>query len=413
MSLQKRLRLYGKEASKIEIAKEVSKLLLGDTRLLKDPQSVSEVTRTLGFSSRTTTYKYVVIAQQNGFLALDKEGKPILPKKTQLQEFKQFSENHPILQDPLVDVWYQKQLKKKNLQGLAIAKTMLNNLESLFNTVRCNPEDLIQSKEIAEKYRDAFLIAYKQEKDWRKTKKLIHGSIEGVTLRINYAIASFCAVHGISWERGTSEMSRKIVGHGLYADTRLTEIEFDKAEKWLIEKYGIDSDPYRWFWIGVESCSRFKALYEMKLDFEIIEKNNKTTFLMQVYESKTKDTSNRGKWLKYIKRSNTQKAIQALKKRGGKRIFESTLPKHKFRIWMQDCMKELFTFLEKPEDSLFFTKPAHVLRHLGAHYRLAKGNYTNHVLVAEVGGWMTVDELIKSYGKFPPEKIIDELDKLE
>ncbi len=46
------------------------------------------------------------------------------------------------------------------------------------------------------------------------------------------------------------------------------------------------------------------------------------------------------------------------------------------------------------------------LRHLGAHYWLAKTNY-NYGIIAEIGGWHTIDELKKSYGQIPPEKILE------
>ena len=48
----------------------------------------------------------------------------------------------------------------------------------------------------------------------------------------------------------------------------------------------------------------------------------------------------------------------------------------------------------------------HALRHLGAHYWLSKTNY-NYGIIAEVGGWHTIDELKKSYGQIPPEKILE------
>jgi len=47
-----------------------------------------------------------------------------------------------------------------------------------------------------------------------------------------------------------------------------------------------------------------------------------------------------------------------------------------------------------------------VLRHIGAHYWLSKTNY-NYGIISEVGGWNTIDELKKSYGQIPPEKILE------
>jgi hypothetical protein len=43
---------------------------------------------------------------------------------------------------------------------------------------------------------------------------------------------------------------------------------------------------------------------------------------------------------------------------------------------------------------------------LGAHYWLTKKNY-NYELVTVIGGWNTIDELRKSYGELPPEKVLE------
>jgi len=57
----------------------------------------------------------------------------------------------------------------------------------------------------------------------------------------------------------------------------------------------------------------------------------------------------------------------------------------------------------------FLQHATHVLRHIGAHYWLSKTNY-NYGIISEVGGWNTIDELKKSYGQIPPEKILELLE---
>ena len=57
--------------------------------------------------------------------------------------------------------------------------------------------------------------------------------------------------------------------------------------------------------------------------------------------------------------------------------------------------------LTRPATSLFPHE-----RHLGAHYWLAKTDY-NYGIIAEVGGWHTIDELKKSYGQIPPEIFLE------
>lgn len=67
-------------------------------------------------------------------------------------------------------------------------------------------------------------------------------------------------------------------------------------------------------------------------------------------------------------------------------------------------MREIYAFLGKTE--YFDSHPTHALRHIGEHYWLAKNDY-NYGLVAMVGGWNTIDELRKSYGEMPPEKVLE------
>jgi len=402
---------------KIKKAKQVASKLLGDKSKGIEPQNISQVTKSMGFKSTKSTYFYRDLAVENGFLQLDKDGKPVIGIKSQLGAFKEFSKNHILLEDELVSYWYKKQLNKKGGKGITISKDMLSMLERFFNTLRITPEMLIieKSNRVVEDYRDEFLQHYRDGTDKRKDIGMKRGNIATLNLRINYTLASFCAVNGISWARGDPAMSRKIVGHGQYAKERLSDEEFVKSEEFLLEKFGLDSDEYRWFWVGIETCSRFGALESMKLQFDsLIGKNGRETLIMQAYESKTKE-KNGGMWEKYIKRSQTIESLKLLKARGGTRIFENVekLSKIKFKHKMQDGMKAIFSHIGKDPDSYYFKKPTHILRHLGAQRLLAKGNFTNHVLVAKVGGWHTVDELINSYGDMPPDIVNQELDKYD
>ncbi len=411
------IRRADSDKEKDSLAKKVASYRLGDVAHGVEPLSITDTMRVMGFKSTKSVYLYQNRAVELGLLDLDQDDNPILPKKTMLGEFQTFSKIHTLLQDERIGYWYKKQLMKKGGDGIKIAKDMLNLLERFFNTLRITPEMLIiqKSNKVIEDYRDQFLEAYKNGTDMRLSNARDRGSIKGMNLRINYALVSFVSNYGISWARGDPAMSRKIVGHGKYADIRLTKEEFVKADNYLKDTFGLDSDPFRWFWTGVETCGRYGALESMKLQFtEMQNKRGGLTLIMKAYEAKTKE-KNDGIWTKWIKRQDNIESLKLLKARGGTRIYENKegLSKAKFRIKMQDAMKSLFTHLGKDPDSYYFQKPAHVLRHIGAHYWLSKGNYTNHVLVAMIGGWHTVDELIKSYGTVPPEKVDEELDKYD
>lgn len=104
------------------------------------------------------------------------------------------------------------------------------------------------------------------------------------------AIRDFCGYYNIIWKRGVGGvMSQAVPNHGMYADIRLNDQELKDADRYIREKWGLDSDVYRWFWVGIESCSRLEALYAMKLDYaKHVGRNGKTTFIMTAYESKTR-----------------------------------------------------------------------------------------------------------------------------
>jgi len=219
-------------------------------------------------------------------------------------------------------------------------------------------------------------------------------------------IRDFCSFYDITWKKGTTGiMSQKVPGHGKYADIRFTDEEFDAADKYIKEQWGLDSDIYRWFWIGVETCARLNALYNMSNQYtKHHTPSGKTIYVMTAYETKTQHIRG-GKWTKYITRKDTQKSIDLLKSRGNDKIYESSLPKHKFQSEMNEKLIQIYSYLGKTS-KYYSLHATHVLRHLGAHYWLSKTNY-NYGIISEVGGWNTIDELKKSYGQIPPEKILE------
>lgn len=229
--------------------------------------------------------------------------------------------------------------------------------------------------------------------------------IKNVLYARSQAIRDFCGFHGLTWRRGTGGvMSQAVPNHGLYADIRLTGEELEEADRYVISRWGLDSDIYRWFWIGIESCSRFAALYTMKLDYtKHTSKTGRTTYIMTAFEPKTKHIK-RGKWIKYITRASTQKSIDIIKARGVNRIFESKIAEDKFQRQTNDNLREIYRHLGK--SGYFEEHPTHALRHIGAHYWLSKKDY-NYGRVAMIGGWNTIDELRKSYGEIPPEKVLE------
>jgi Mn-dependent DtxR family transcriptional regulator len=399
------MRLYGNRVIEEEMAKEVSRLLLGDPNTRQEPLSVSEAARALGYS-RNTVYRYVKKAvEKYHLLGYDNNGRIVLPENTKL-EFQRFDKKHEIMHDHLVAEWKQDLLTRKGGEPLASWKTRIRALESVCNSCKVTPRELLISQRQTEKILKNYAQIYIEgnvDIDPRGRKR--SHDIKNVIYKKAQAVRDFCGFYGMMWKRGTGGvMSQKVPNHGKYADIRLTDAELEQADRFIKEKWGLDSDIYRWFWVGIESCSRFEALYAMNLDYtKHIGKTGKTTYIMTAYESKTKHIRG-GKWIKYITRADTQKSIDLLKARNGTRIYEVRIYKLTFRKQMSQSLVEIYRQIGKK--NYFEDRPTHTLRHVGAHYWLARKNY-NYGLVALIGGWHTIDELRKSYGEMPPEKVLE------
>lgn len=79
-----------------------------------------------------------------------------------------------------------------------------------------------------------------------------------------------------------------------------------------------------------------------------------------------------------------------------------------------DILLEISNLLYAKGYRPFPLKPVEIAKTLGLSRKtvynyitkLSKTNY-NYGIIAEVGGWHTIDEIKKSYGQIPPEKILE------
>lgn len=403
---KRKLRLYGKRATPEQITQEILKLLHGNKVNGIEPLSVKDTAKILGLS-KDTIYEYAKKAVKAGLLKLGNTGYLCIPtNQTSKASFRLFTRRHQILDIPLVAEWKQDLLTRKQGTPISTWQARIRHLESVCNTCNIKPKYLLVSQRQTEKVLKNYAQLYLEGRAVRDSRGMkAPADIKNVVYHKAQAIRDFCGFHGITWRRGTTGiMSQSVPNHGKYADVKLTDAELDEADRFIKERWGIDSDVYRWFWIGIESCARFNALYLMKLEYtKHTSRKGKTTYIMTAYESKTRHIKG-GKWVKYIRRSDTQKSIDLLKARGCTRIYESKLYQLKFRQQMRDHLNEIYRHLGKID--YFEGHTTHVLRHIGAHYWLAKMNYSYGV-VAMIGGWNTIDELRKSYGEIPPEKVLE------
>jgi hypothetical protein len=399
-----RIRLKKKRSTEDQIINEIHSLLYG-TGSRPYPLTVTETAKVLGVS-RDTIYRYVKLMNGEKKILKTKD-RLVLPELPEDSRFKQFNKAHPITGDPLVTEWIDDLLTRKGGSPLKNWSRRICCLETVCNTCRIEPQDLIVSHRRTEKIMRTFAKFYTSGNSAQsKCGPKPTGLNSGVYTRVQ-AVRDFCMFYNLFWHKGvTGIMSQKVLGHGKYGDIRLTEDELYRADIFIKEKWGLDSDIYRWFWVGVESCARFEALYNMPLEYtkSVSAKSGKTTYIMSVIETKT-DQIRGGKWSKYISRKDTQASLDLLKSRNGARIHENDIPKYKFTENISSSLREIYKHLGK-HSSYFQGHPTHALRHIGAHYWLSKTDY-NYGLIAEIGGWNTMDELKKSYGQIPPEKILE------
>ena len=400
-----RLRLYGKKATTDDILNEIHKLLFGNGDK-PYPLLPVEVAKTIGLS-RGSVYQYIKKLCQRGEMAKLPSGRFSLPKVDE-REFRRFNKHHEITSDPLVSEWLDDLLTRRRGLPIKSWKIRLCSVEVVCNTCKVSPSDMIISTKQTEKIMREFAMHF-QNGDVVRSKMGGRSTGMNSTIYVKVqGVRDFCAFYDITWRKGVRGiMSQKISNHGKYPDIRFTDEEFAAADRFIKERWGLDSDVFRWFWIGVESCARFNALYHMKNDWTKIKRKSGDVFLMTVIESKTEDIRG-GKWTKYITRPDTQKSLELLKERNCDRIFESKLAETPFKTKITQNISEIYAHLGKNEP-YFHHHPSHALRHLGAHYWLAKTDY-NYGIIAEVGGWHTIDELKKSYGQIPPEKILEIID---
>ncbi len=398
------IRLQKKRSTEEQIINEIHSLLYG-TGSRPYPLTVTETAKVLGVS-RDTIYRYIKKMKDESKILKTKD-RLVLPKLSDDAKFRQFNKIHPITGDPLVTEWLDDLLTRKGGSPLKNWNRGICCLETVCNTCKIEPQDLIVSHRRTEKIMRTFAKFYTSGNTIQsKRGPKPTGLNTGIYMRVQ-AIRDFCMFYNLFWQKGvTGIMSQKVLGHGKYSDIRLTNDELQKADIFIKETWGLDSDIYRWFWVGIESCARFDALYNMPLEYtkSISKKSGKITYIMTVIETKTEHIRG-GKWSKYISRKNTQKSLNLLKKREGQRIHENNIPKYKFIENISLHLREIYKHLGK-QASYFQYHPTHALHHIGAHYWLSKTDY-NYGLIAEIGGWNTMDELKKSYGQIPPEKILE------
>jgi len=400
------------EDEKIKLANSVARYLLGDPAKKIEPLPITQIMNILGFKTRKSVYEYKELAIKLNLLDVDDTGKAILPKITPLGKFKKFTKTNELRNDQIMQDWYLKQTGRKTKKAVV----NLNNLTNLFNTLGITPAQFIHDGKLDKgnivKYREKMLQHFREGTNLKILNRA-NGKEDSFRLGLNYAINSLCVEHGITWARGDPDMDRKVVGHGLYSHERFTNEQFLIADKYMKKEWGLDSDIFRVFWVGVQSCSRKQALLSMPLEFVVDKPNLIVTKCCEMKTIKPHPED----WDNFIKTKDSIESLRILKKRKSLRIWD-TNPTQTIKTRddnLAKWLKEIYTEVGKtPENNpYFFKKPFHSTRHMGAHYLLSFSNYTAHSFCAMLGHWMSGVELEKSYGSIPPDMIDKELSKYD
>lgn len=397
--------MYGKPCTRDQLRKHIVELKTGNPEKGVEPESVTSIAKRLGIS-RETVYQYLKEAKSKQEVTTDSNGKIEVNQHLQAQkDFKAFSSSHPITEDEVVKTWISASKTMGHTgNGVKSMKAHIQGLQKACNFLKISPIQFTIDFETSEKYAQAYYDALESGEIPRKQIRKKSSAL-GAFYQVRQAIRHFMQYNkrnSIAIPRGYKGILKgKIIGHGNYADVDASDREHDEVEKYIIERYGLDSDIYRIYFVGLESCARKEALLNMELEWtEDTGDDNNTTFFMVARESKTEHIGE-GKLDKFIQRPNTQESLRLAKRRGQKHLWDSDkYSRTKIYELLSEQLRDIYKMLGKT-NHYFYEEPFHTLRHLGAHYHLRKTDY-NYGFVAVLGGWTVIDELKNSYGKMPP-----------
>lgn len=424
----KRRTLYGRPASDEDIAREVARLYLGNSAKHQEAQNPTQIAKTLGYKQPKSVYNYMNLAADLGLLKkitiTNKKGQTKTryekPEVTAITQFERM-DSDKFANQPLVKEWVENMLTKKNGKPIKTWRTRFMALKNFCNTFKLKPEQLIIDKKIFLQILTSCKIEWDKGISYDAEHKYqITSNTESSFHFMKMACRDFVQFHGIALPKNIGGIaSGKVINHGKYADIRLSLDEIEAGEKFIEEKYGIDSDVMRLFSVGVCTGARAGALYGMNCEWseipspmkpEVIEKLKLSdkVFVMKAYETKTET-----KWTKYIIRPRAQQSLVLHKEKNQFQKIISHKDTLDYVKSLADQLREVWKFLGKEfvHDGYFMRKPFHTLRHIAPQWwiEISNGNLS---LVCDTCGWKSDIELKASYGEISPEMRLKSLGAL-
>lgn len=419
--------MRGKPATNKDFALEVAKLSRGNQSQNIYGMTDAEIAKTLGFKHYTSIQGFKKLATTLGYFEdLDK------PKVNRSSYVMQGATKEFVDKYESVQTWI-KDMKKRARGGKAFGGTnaMVRKFKILCDTLEMHPDQFVTGsdrRQILEAGEDCIMTF--TELYMQKKAKLRYGKkygqewnpkyVDQANVKYNYsqAMRNFMKSFGAIYPSGHGGATQQSVKqfHGKFADVRFRDWSmYQDMKDYIIKHYGLDTDLFRWFSIGVEALPRASAIQTMKNNFEPVTRGKNSFYVMEVIETKTSQI-NGGVWEKYIKDSDTKESIDLVKKRSDYVIENraTQFPNQEiypqlrevYKVFELDKIK--LKFPDIPTSGYFNRHTSHALRHCGAQLWLDATNWSVDFVASM--GWDTVQELTASYGRMPAQMRLKVLD---
>lgn len=404
--IKSRNRIYGKRATKEEITREIANMAASGLPIL-------EVVEQTG-KARTTVWRYLKEAEKSGMIEKTATGRVKLSEQViQEREYARLELDEFVSKYPAVETWVSDMRTRKDGKPIRVWKDMLSRFKTVCDTLEMPPNAMIAGTDnhgriqSCRRVLQEFALAVQKGRvkyAQAKNRKL---SMSEAGLRsYRMAVRNFAMSNGVAFPRGMSGLlSGKKVNYGRYAHVKLPFEKIDECVRYLERKYGYASKEQAAFVFYYLTCARNMSGAKMKLANFVTHTGGWVT--CRVFESKTSTP-----WTKYLPADNPhQKMFLDYKdKRNGKYLFiDAEEGAKRFGEYIGAVLKDAYRNSGIDEE-YFYIHPVHALRHVGAHYWLARPEVAyNHTLVAKIGGWKSPQTLIDCYGELPEEFVIQKL----
>ena len=379
----------------------------------------SEIAALLDKDSDTIgRYKKIIVA----FGALDESA--IIQKRESEGEFRNEKTTAMKERFESVEKWQARLMKQPRASKKKI-KSKASSLNRICQILKMSPVALLQKSYTGDEQLDAI----------DELMGVVRENVKSVSsfYQLRMAVRSWIQYNQIGIPRGSlcpANLSGKTVSHGKSAHVRASKQEIEQANKILESSKSKLPYPARridteiFFKFGIETASRELAILTAKISditgawggwnsaeqtFKVFERKLyhvdehqqlKRVFcpeLVRIINARQKagETCLMGKQNEYVHYSQ-------MEKESSDDIKQNKAQKKALRE-INDNLRAVYSQVGgNMTDPYFSKKPSHTLRHVAAQFWLRKSKF-DYAFVAILGGWLTIDELKKSYGGMPKD----------